>query len=90
VYSNVPHVNRGDTPESWHAVCLIFGRGNCTIIFSNLRDIIKPVKTKVRNKIILVSKVVMGSGQTFLTRVGSGQFFWLGSGWVGSAINGLG
>jgi len=33
MYSGVPHVNRGetgkmrvDTPESWHTVCLIFGR----------------------------------------------------------------
>jgi len=27
VYSCVPHVNRGNTLESWHTVCLIFGRG---------------------------------------------------------------
>jgi len=26
VYSGVPRVNRGDTPESWHAVCLTFGK----------------------------------------------------------------
>jgi len=26
MYSGVPYENRGDTPESWHTVCLIFSR----------------------------------------------------------------
>jgi len=26
MYSGVPHVNKDDTPKSWHTVSLIFGR----------------------------------------------------------------
>jgi len=58
-----------------------------------IKNILINIKSRALDDIshyVYENTVVMGPGKKFLTRVGTGQFLWLGSGWARSAIYGMG
>jgi len=66
VYSGVPGVNRGDTPESgwiqpksWHAVCLIFCRESMSISNRMLFLLHTVLAFHIFLKLLIISKVYL-------------------------------
>jgi len=55
VYSGVPHGNRGNSPESWHIVCIIFGRDNLSLV-TNIVEVLPHLVPEFKIMLSLIYK----------------------------------